>query len=70
MTSLMRASRRSVSTSVRMRCAETPAGVAYTKLTIGVPKESFKGERRVAITPAATQILTKKVRFFEFYSST
>jgi len=41
----------------------TPAevkGTPYNKLTIGVPKESWTNEKRVAITPAATAMLTKK----------
>lgn len=37
-----------------------PKGTPYKNLTIGVPKESFQNERRVAITPAVTQTLTKK----------
>ena len=37
-----------------------PKGVSYKNLTIGVPKETFLNERRVAITPAVTQNLTKK----------
>lgn len=36
-----------------------PSGTPYSKLTIGVPKESFKNERRVALSPAAVQVLTK-----------
>lgn len=41
--------------------AETPPpkGTPYSKLTVGVPKESFKNERRVALSPAAVQVLTK-----------
>ncbi|KAI1286400.1 NAD(P) transhydrogenase, mitochondrial [Halotydeus destructor] len=35
-------------------------GIPYKKLTIGVPKEHHKHERRVALSPAATEILTKK----------
>jgi len=34
--------------------------VPYNKLTIGVPKETWTNEKRVAITPAATAMLTKK----------
>ena len=37
-----------------------PEGTSYKNLTIGVPKESFLNERRVAITPAVTQTLVKK----------
>lgn len=35
-------------------------GIPYSKLTIGVPKETFPNERRVALSPAAVQTLTKK----------
>ncbi|XP_077993666.1 NAD(P) transhydrogenase, mitochondrial-like [Glandiceps talaboti] len=37
----------------------TLKGTAYDKLTIGVPKETFKNEKRVALTPAAVKTLTK-----------
>lgn len=40
--------------------AETIPGIPYTNLTIGVPKEVFLNEKRVAITPAVTEIFTKK----------
>lgn len=39
---------------------ETILGVPYNSLTIGVPKEVFSGERRVAVTPAVTAALAKK----------
>jgi len=35
-------------------------GVPYNKLSIGVPKETWLNEKRVAITPAATAMLVKK----------
>ncbi|XP_060516948.1 NAD(P) transhydrogenase, mitochondrial-like [Cylas formicarius] len=35
-------------------------GIPYSQLTIGVPKEVWKNEKRVAITPAVTETLTKK----------
>lgn len=35
-------------------------GIPYSKLTIGVPKEIFQNERRVALSPAAVSALTKK----------
>lgn len=35
-------------------------GIPYSKLSIGVPKESWKNERRVALSPAATATLIKK----------
>ncbi len=34
--------------------------IAYKKLTIGVPKEMWTNERRVALTPIAVQTLIKK----------
>ena len=36
-----------------------PRGVPYSDLTIGVPKESFKNERRVSLSPVAVQALIK-----------
>lgn len=38
----------------------TPKGTSYKNLTIGVPRETFLNEKRVAMTPAVTEILTKK----------
>lgn len=35
-------------------------GTPYKNLTIGVPKETFPNERRVAMTPAAAKLLTKE----------
>ncbi len=40
--------------------AEPILGVPYTKLSIGIPKESWTGEKRVAATPAVTAALAKK----------
>jgi NAD(P) transhydrogenase len=40
--------------------AETIAGIPYKNLSIGVPKELFTNERRVALVPSAVQTLTKK----------
>jgi len=34
--------------------------VPYNTLAIGVPKESFTGERRVSVTPTVTAALVKK----------
>jgi len=41
---------------------EQPAvrGIPYKNLSIGVPKESFLNEKRVALVPATVQALTKK----------
>jgi NAD(P) transhydrogenase len=36
------------------------AGIPYSQLSIGVPKETFTNERRVAIIPATVATLTKK----------
>lgn len=36
------------------------AGIPYKQLTVGVPKEIFKNERRVAISPAGVQALIKQ----------
>lgn len=50
----------------RRFCAKTdppkppPPGTPYNKLTIGIPKETFPNERRVAMTPAACKLLTKE----------
>ena len=40
--------------------AEEVVGTPYSKITLGVPKETWSGERRVAISPAVTAALTKK----------
>lgn len=37
-----------------------PQGTPYSKLTVGVPKESFTKECRVAVTPAAVKNLVKE----------
>lgn len=42
------------------KAEEPPKGLPYTKLTIGVPKETFLNEKRVAVVPASVQTLTKK----------
>lgn len=48
--------------AAQKKVAEQPAvrGIPYTKLSIGVPKETFLNERRVAIVPATVQALSKK----------
>ncbi|KAK4304877.1 hypothetical protein Pmani_023185 [Petrolisthes manimaculis] len=40
--------------------AEPIPGIPYKNITIGVPKEIWQNERRVALAPAAVTILTKK----------
>nr|CAD7265165.1 unnamed protein product [Timema shepardi] len=37
-----------------------PRGIPYTKLTVGVPREVWQNERRVALSPAAAATLVKK----------
>jgi len=54
---------RGLRTSVRRLKDATPQevkGTPYNKITIGVPKETWSQEKRVALTPAATAMLTKK----------
>ena len=34
-----------------------PRGTPYNKLSIGVPKEIYTNERRVALVPAAVQVM-------------
>lgn len=36
------------------------AGVPYSSLTVGVPKEVFLNEKRVALSPQACKVLTGK----------
>ncbi|KZT50364.1 PNTB-domain-containing protein [Calocera cornea HHB12733] len=44
----------------RADAAPTPVGIPYSKLTVGVPLETFPNERRVALTPQNTALLLKK----------
>lgn len=37
-----------------------PAGIPYKQLTVGIPKEIFQNERRVAISPAGVEALIKQ----------
>lgn len=39
---------------------EAPRGIPYSKLSVGVPKELFQNENRVALSPIATAVLVKK----------
>ncbi|KAF4576779.1 hypothetical protein EYR36_000624 [Pleurotus pulmonarius] len=39
---------------------EKPAGIPYSSLTVGVPREIFPNERRVALTPQNVALLRKK----------
>ncbi|CAH1183644.1 unnamed protein product [Phaedon cochleariae] len=54
------AGKRSFSTSRSVGKASEIKGVPYKSLTIGVPKELWKNERRVAVTPAVAETLVKK----------
>ncbi|XP_033624217.1 NAD(P) transhydrogenase, mitochondrial-like [Asterias rubens] len=45
--------------SAEAKDAPPPKGVSYSNLQIGVPKESFLNEKRVALSPAAVKLLTK-----------
>ncbi|KAF7309809.1 hypothetical protein MIND_00352800 [Mycena indigotica] len=56
---LFRPSRRLVSLALR-RAASTVAGTPYAGLAVGVPRETFQSERRVALTPQNVQVLRKK----------
>ena len=63
----LRGARRPLSSGIARRGAEKSAaapaevkGVPYAQLKVGVPKETFAKERRVAISPAAAANLTKK----------
>ena len=38
----------------------SPSGIPYSQLTIGVPRETFPDERRVAVSPASVKTLLKK----------
>lgn len=51
--------KRSNSTSAKAS-GTASLGIPYKNLTIGIPREIFKNEKRVAITPAITEVLTKK----------
>jgi NAD(P) transhydrogenase len=40
--------------------AEVPPGIPYKDLTVGVPRETYPSENRVAVTPAGVATLLKK----------
>ena len=44
----------------RSASSSTPEEIPYDKLTVGIPRETFPGERRVAITPQNVALLRKK----------
>jgi len=59
--SIRRAFRTSRHSLKDAKAAETTiVGTPYSSLTIGIPKESFGGEKRVALVPAAVANLCKK----------
>ena len=50
-----------VSTSSRLdTSAEPPPGIPYSQLSIGVPRETYPDERRVALSPMGVRDLLKK----------
>ena len=42
-----------------LRARPLTSGTPYNAVTVGVPKETFPGERRVAITPNSVALLKK-----------
>jgi hypothetical protein len=46
---------------------EKPKGIPYSKLTVGVPKEHFPREKRVAATPEVSSISLDVSHFIEKY---
>ena len=48
------------SSPARRTISTLPEEVPYEKLTVGIPKETFPAERRVAITPQNVTLLRKK----------
>merc|ERR1711963_621064 len=57
---LKRGFRASRSINEAAKPAAETVGIPYSKLTLGVPKETFLNEKRVAITPAVVSTLAKK----------
>lgn len=45
---------------VRYKSSNTPKGIPYTDLTIGIPKETYDLEQRVAASPESVERLLKK----------
>jgi hypothetical protein len=43
-----------------------PEGIPLANLIVGVPKETYKGEKRVALTPENAALLLKKGYHFLF----
>jgi hypothetical protein len=42
------------------KAAPPPPGVPYSKFVLGVPKESFEGEKRIATTPSVVSKFVKQ----------
>ncbi|XP_029650306.1 NAD(P) transhydrogenase, mitochondrial [Octopus sinensis] len=55
-----RCSRGLKTTAFRLSSEGTVPGTPYKNLSIGIPKEIFPNERRVAVSPASVATLTKK----------
>ncbi|XP_066923291.1 NAD(P) transhydrogenase, mitochondrial-like [Clytia hemisphaerica] len=60
LTKLNNVQRSSVLVSRLCSTEEKPLGTPYNELTIGVPKEIFENEKRIALSPQACQVLTGK----------
>ncbi|CAL8404000.1 unnamed protein product [Boreogadus saida] len=54
------AGRRAFRTYPALWDLKAPQGVLYKELVVGVPKETFHNERRVALSPAGVQALVKQ----------
>ncbi|EXJ82926.1 hypothetical protein A1O3_06742 [Capronia epimyces CBS 606.96] len=59
-TSLIQLPPRAVTIWSRLKADLTSGSVPYSELTIGVPAETFAGERRVAVAPQNIPLLLKK----------
>ena len=57
---LRRALSSNISATTTSSCPLELKGIPYNNLTIGVPREVFSGERRVAISPSVVATLVKK----------
>ncbi|KAL1435688.1 hypothetical protein MTO96_010475 [Rhipicephalus appendiculatus] len=53
-------SRSSVRQTDSSSAGEAPKGIPYSKLSVGVPKELYQNENRVALSPTAAAVLVKK----------
>ncbi|KAK4879614.1 hypothetical protein RN001_007760 [Aquatica leii] len=51
---------RKCSSSSTKKQEKIVAGIPYNKLTIGIPKETWSNEKRVAVTPAVAELFVKK----------